>query len=309
MSDLVEKKEGVEEFLGRIVLKEDIKKTFELVTLKSIYQNAVTLGIPQVDFIKFVHKCQRVGADPTLDQAYLLPYKDYKTGVISGQIMFHYSFLEAIANQQGDYGGFKRETKVDNYFNPTTLKETKMLRCDVTIIRGQKEFSFTAWFDEYAKRKSSGELTGTWKSAPYMMLEKCALAGALRRAYPEAMSGIYSIEESGFLENAKNQDIIEAEQLIQKRIEQKERYEEQKKEIEAKLSGEKDLILKNITSSLAEICEGMNSQEKLALLKEKTSASNYKELEGFSIERLREVEQSLKKPKIKDVKEATFTIE
>jgi hypothetical protein len=41
----------------------------------------------------------------------------------------------------------------------------------------------------------SGDLMGSWKSMPYLMLEKCAVANVMRWAFPEALTGLYVAEE------------------------------------------------------------------------------------------------------------------
>lgn len=69
------------------------------------------------------------------------------------------------------------------------------------------EISATAFFDEFAQKKKSGDLTAMWAKMPRLMLAKCAEALALRRAFPADCSGIYTEEEMG---QASNPPAVEA---------------------------------------------------------------------------------------------------
>jgi phage recombination protein Bet len=59
-----------------------------------------------------------------------------------------------------------------------------------------------AYWDEFAQRDASGKPTGMWARMPRTMLAKCAEAQALRKAFPEALSGLYTEEEMAQADNA-----------------------------------------------------------------------------------------------------------
>nr|DAK15112.1 MAG TPA: RecT protein [Caudoviricetes sp.] len=52
---------------------------------------------------------------------------------------------------------------------------------------------YTAYFDEFARRKKDGDLNSMWRSRPRMMLIKCAEANAIRQGFD--ISGLYIEEE------------------------------------------------------------------------------------------------------------------
>ncbi len=53
----------------------------------------------------------------------------------------------------------------------------------------------TTRFSEYAQFTRDNKLTKMWAEKPFMMLEKCAEAAALRKAFPEEFGGLYEPAE------------------------------------------------------------------------------------------------------------------
>lgn len=70
------------------------------------------------------------------------------------------------------------------------------------LVSGQlAEFSGTALYAEHYRTGNEGKKT-LWDTMPATMLEKCAEAKALRKAFPEELSGYYTIDE---MEGAESQ--------------------------------------------------------------------------------------------------------
>ena len=57
------------------------------------------------------------------------------------------------------------------------------------------EVGATAYLDEYAQRDKKGNLTRFWQKMGRLMISKCAEALALRKAFPDALSGVYTDDE------------------------------------------------------------------------------------------------------------------
>lgn len=65
--------------------------------------------------------------------------------------------------------------------------------------------AYTAYFEEFARKKKDGNLNSMWSGKPRMMLIKCAEANALRQGFD--ISGIYIEEEIA------NDSVIEGEEV------------------------------------------------------------------------------------------------
>lgn len=102
----------------------------------------------------------------------------------------------------------ERTGKYDGQDEPEYLYEGKSLQCcKVKVYR--KDWSRpvvgVAHFSEYAQHTKDGKLTHMWATKPHVMLSKCAEALAMRKAFPEDMSGLYAPEEMGAEEKELNQ--------------------------------------------------------------------------------------------------------
>jgi phage recombination protein Bet len=62
-------------------------------------------------------------------------------------------------------------------------------------------YSVKARWSEYVQTKKDGTPNRMWAKMPYIMLAKCSEAMALRKAFPDELSGMYSDEEMGQADN------------------------------------------------------------------------------------------------------------
>lgn len=146
----------------------------------------------------FLYQCKRTGLDPLAKQIYFQKYLDKKTGESKMTIITSIDGYRLIADRTGSYAGndeplFGEEkeiiTKDGKIFVPSRAV------CTVwKIVQGLRvSFSSTpAYWDEYYPGEYKGHM---WRKMPHVMLAKCAEAAALRKAFPNDLSGIYIQEE------------------------------------------------------------------------------------------------------------------
>lgn len=270
---------------------EDVKRSFEKEWILRLF--AKHKDLPQSDVVEFLHKSQLTGANPILGQIYLIErnVKVSKYGQPDkwekrGTVVYSYHFVTAKANETGEYEGYTSKTEVVDRFDPFAQDQNKQFKKElcatVVVKRNGKEFPYTAWWSEYAQDNAQ------WRSKPYVMLEKCAFAGAMRRAFPEALSGIYIEDEM------TDKDIeadIEAKQKREAIEAQADKVEEIKERIEQKLQSAENVevieaTLELIKSTMADLTKGETVAKKGAAMKELLGVSKFEELKTKSLEEL-----------------------
>jgi phage recombination protein Bet len=139
----------------------------------------------QEEFEHFVEVCRSRSLRPDARQIYFMKAGGRATIVLS------IDAYRLIAQRTGCYAGI-------NPVQYTLDAEGKPFSATITvkkIVQGQTcDFSATALFSEYTKPGRDGKKS-MWDSMPLSMLEKCAEAKALRKAFPEELSGYYTRDE------------------------------------------------------------------------------------------------------------------
>jgi phage recombination protein Bet len=63
----------------------------------------------------------------------------------------------------------------------------------------RRDFTEPCWavalYDEYVQKKRDGSITRMWSDRPALMLAKCAESLALRKSFPQELSGVYTSDE------------------------------------------------------------------------------------------------------------------
>ena len=148
----------------------------------------------QDELALFINQCKRTGLDPFTRQIYATKHKDKVSiqATIDG--------LRLIAERSQKYAGQTRPVFFDKdgkEFRVWPKSIGLPYACEVGVLRHDfKEPVYAiAIFDEYAQKNYKGELGFMWAKMPALMIAKVAEALALRRAFPNDLSGIYSSEE------------------------------------------------------------------------------------------------------------------
>jgi phage recombination protein Bet len=135
----------------------------------------------------YVGVCRARGLNPEARHIYLI-----KVGG-RASIVLSIDAYRLIAQRTGAYAGI---LPVAFEFDPK--QPGKPLNATITVqkfVQGQvRDFSATAYFSEFYKPSRDGKKS-LWDTMPLTMLEKCAEAKALRKAFPEELSSYYIREE------------------------------------------------------------------------------------------------------------------
>lgn len=109
--------------------------------------------------------------------------------------------MRALAERTGKYDGQDEPTYEEGPGGVPT-------KCTVRVYR--KDWSRpavgVAYYSEYVQKTKDQRPTRFWSEMPHVMLAKCAESLAMRKAFPEDMSGLYTPEEMQQADNAPAHD-------------------------------------------------------------------------------------------------------
>ena len=142
----------------------------------------------------FVYQAKRTGLDPLARQIYAIHRKTKQGDAWVDKMTIQTSIdgFRVIAERSGDYAGqdeplFLRDAEDQPY-------------CKVTVYRFRGDVRYpaavgVAFWKEYVQTDREGKPSGMWSKMPRTMLAKVAEALALRKAYPQDLSGLYTSDE------------------------------------------------------------------------------------------------------------------
>ena len=145
----------------------------------ALIANTIAKGADQNELALFIGMCKRTRLDPFSRQIYFIK--------ANGRVMTQISIdgFRVIAERSGQYAGQDAPIFVE--------KNGKLESCSVSVYRwhGSERFQAAvgvAYMAEYARG-------GNWNQMPHTMLSKVAECIALRKAFPNDLSGLYAPEE------------------------------------------------------------------------------------------------------------------
>jgi len=177
----------------------------QLAALRQIGVGSASNG----DLAVFMHVCQRTGLDPFARQIHMIEREGKQT--IQTGIDGYRLIARRSVDRSGETLAFGAVEwcGADKVWTDVWIDSEPPVAARVTVYRNGDAYPGIALYAEYVQRKRDGAVTRMWTQRAAGQLAKCAEALALRKAFPQDLSGIYVDEELQHVGNPVRGEVVQ----------------------------------------------------------------------------------------------------